>query len=105
MTYTIDINKRVTFQRVRLLVRTHYEVENLYGAGMKTLYRHLFKGPEGLLVYTGEKLQLDFNEIVSIRGTVKRYEQICGTKYCRIKRAKIIRDLSHFDIDRQPALI
>jgi len=105
MSYTIEVNHRVTFNHLKLLQLTTYEAANRFGAGTVTLYRHLLKGPEGLLIYTGSKLAMQFDKFYNVRATVKRYERLYGTQYVRLKRPKIIRELSHFDLDREPALI
>jgi virulence-associated protein VapD len=55
----------------------------------RTIYRYLFRSPSGVIVYSGNRLEIELGQIVDLRATVKRFEYSYG-EMMRISRPKIV---------------
>ena len=99
MSYPAIPGQRLVISNAELIRCTSYEREN------RVLWRHWFRTPQGPVVYTGTMLPVATGQIVTVKGTCKRFEQVYGESVMRISRPKIICGFDTKKVDRLGLLI
>lgn len=89
MNLALAPGRRLIFRNCELVKRTSYETD--FRDETVRVFRHAFKTPDysGFLVYTGKLLSIQVGETVTIKGTIKREENL-GPGFLRINRPKIL---------------
>lgn len=101
--YQPEPGQRLIFRNCKLLKRTAFQTT--FREETRTIYRHVFNGENGLIIYTGKWLEgITIGKACDIRGTVKRIENFGGGSV-RINRPIILKEKETIFLDGKPRLL